>query len=75
MTPHQHIMRCARLGTGCHLTRDEVFRLSMDDAISHRAMVDDEAEETGWSEEELQPSPMLTRIREQQADRKDKRDA
>lgn len=64
MTPHQRIMRCARNGTGCRLTREEVKRLAFDNAISHRAMIDDEADETGWSEEELQPSPMLTRMLE-----------
>lgn len=64
MTPHQRIMRCARNGTGCRLTRDEVWRLSRDDAISHRAMIDDEADETGWTENELQPSPMFEKMKE-----------
>jgi hypothetical protein len=43
-TPHQKIMQAAKRGTGCHLTRDEVVQLSMDDAIATCAANDDENE-------------------------------
>jgi hypothetical protein len=64
MTPYQHIMQCAESGTGCRLTADEVAKLAMDNAIYHRAHVDDEMGETGLSDSELQPSHLLNEIRQ-----------
>ena len=40
LTPYQKIMRAARCDRGLRLTRDEVFRLSMDTAIRERARRD-----------------------------------
>jgi hypothetical protein len=37
----------------------------MDDAITHRAAVDDEADETGLSDAELQPSLLHERVMEE----------
>lgn len=42
LTPYQKIMRAAKLGRGVRLTADEVFEMSMDDAISTCALGDDE---------------------------------
>lgn len=39
-TPWQEIMRAAERGTGLRLTSDEIYQLSMDDAISTRATLD-----------------------------------
>jgi hypothetical protein len=41
LTPWQRIARAAQRGTGLRLSADEVFRLSMDDAIMRRAELDD----------------------------------
>ncbi len=40
-TPHQRIMIAAAKGVGIRLSADEVFRLSIDDAIATRAGNDD----------------------------------
>lgn len=42
LTPHQRIMRAAKAGKGVRLSADEVFALSLDDAISSAALNDDE---------------------------------
>lgn len=42
MTPHQKIMRAAKRGTGTRLSSEEVFLLSMDDAVAMAAQNDDE---------------------------------
>jgi hypothetical protein len=41
LTPWQRIARAAQRDTGIRLSADEVFRLSMDDAIMRRAKLDD----------------------------------
>jgi hypothetical protein len=41
LTPWQRIARAAQRDTGLRLSADEVFRLSMDDAIMRRAELDD----------------------------------
>jgi hypothetical protein len=41
LTPWQRIAQAAKRGTGLRLSADEVFRLSMDDAIMRRAALDD----------------------------------
>lgn len=44
-TPYQRIMRAAERGGGVRLSVDDVFLLSMDDAIATRANNDDEDDE------------------------------
>ena len=41
-TPHQKIMRAMARGAGLRLSADDVWRLSLDDAIATRAISDDE---------------------------------
>ncbi len=45
LTPHQKIMRAAKNGTGLRLNADEVWVLSMDDAIATAATNDDFGED------------------------------
>lgn len=47
LTVHQRIMRAAKNCTGMRLSPDEVYVLSLDDAISTCAMEDDEAGSSG----------------------------
>lgn len=42
LTPWQRIMRASERGTGLRLSAEDVWRLSMDDAIHTRALLDDE---------------------------------
>ena len=65
MTPHQHILRCKEKGTGCHLSVHEVRELMMDDAIAHRAHIDDVMEETGLDENDIQGSLLYERTTKQ----------
>ncbi len=41
LTPHQLIVRAAKAGKGLRLTADQVWELFKDDAITHRAALDD----------------------------------
>jgi hypothetical protein len=50
LTPWQRIARAAKRDTGLRLSADEIFKLSMDDAITRRAELDDLGVD---SEEEL----------------------
>lgn len=48
LTPYQRIYRAGAIrGTGIHLTWEECRLLSMDDAIEHRAELDDQIDEYG----------------------------
>lgn len=42
LTPWQRIMRNAERGIGVRLSAEDVYRLSRDDAIATRALLDDE---------------------------------
>ncbi len=54
MTPYQRIMAASHAGKGIRLSADDVFRLSMDDAISTRAALDDEE---GKPIQDIKPDP------------------
>ncbi len=42
LTPYQRIMRAAESGRGVHLSPDEVWAMSQDDAIATVALNDDD---------------------------------
>jgi hypothetical protein len=51
LTPYQRIVRNAAPGAGVRLSADEVFEMSLDDAIARRADLDD-ANDEGMSDDE-----------------------
>ena len=57
LTPYQRIMRNAKKNKGVVLSADEVFDLTMDDAIMTRAALDDsghDPREGSWRQDEIE---------------------